>query len=189
MFNTYIALKEWAVAVEAMLKGEQSLIMRKGGIREETRDFQIASDRFYLFPTYEHQKAELIKPGYAGELADTLKLWSPGQMTVTIRGYAKLVEDIEISEQEQVDRLKPLHIWTDRFAEERLKWKRKNPLHIMILRVYLLNNPVTLPIIDSYNGCKSWIQLEGSFDEKELTPAMDGEAFERYAKQVREALK
>ena len=53
-----------------------------------------------------------------------------------------MVEDIEVSDQEQLNQLFPFHIWTENFTEERLKWKRKNPLHIMILRVYTLVQPI-----------------------------------------------
>ncbi len=47
-----VGLKEWAVAVEALRTGRQLLIMRKGGIREETKDFQVESESFiYIRPT------------------------------------------------------------------------------------------------------------------------------------------
>src|SRR3989338_5866122 len=55
-----IAFKEWAVIVNAFRQGKQILILRKGGIREETVDFQVEHNEFFLFPTYEHQnKADL----------------------------------------------------------------------------------------------------------------------------------
>ena len=59
-----MALKEWAVAVKALGRGEQTLILRKGGIHRDDRDFRLVHPEFLLFPTYLHQKAELIKPGH-----------------------------------------------------------------------------------------------------------------------------
>ena len=56
-----IALKEWAAAIKALENGTQIFIMRKGGIIEETRDFRVQSEAFYLYPTYEHQRKELLK--------------------------------------------------------------------------------------------------------------------------------
>jgi hypothetical protein len=159
--------------------------MRKGGIREETRDFQIISDAFYLFPTFEHQKKELIKPEFSPELDETLKVWNQDQSSVTIDTYAELVEDLEVMEQEIIDRLGPYHIWTDRFAEERLKWKRKNPLHVMLLRVYSLEHPVTLPIAASYYGCKSWIQLEADLSGINRKPVMNDTAFKEKVEQIK----
>ena len=56
------ALKEWAVAVEALERGETALVVRKGGIREKT--FAVPKTRFLFFKSYEHQKADQLKPAY-----------------------------------------------------------------------------------------------------------------------------
>ncbi|GCL70847.1 DUF1802 domain-containing protein [Paenibacillus naphthalenovorans] len=154
-----VCLKEWAVAVEALRTGRQLLIMRKGGIREETKDFQVESESFYLYPTYEHQKKELIKPEYRSEVKEVEAGWSGRQTEAVINCCAELAEDILISSQEELDRIARFHIWTDSFAEERLKWKRTNPLHLMLLRVYELDQAVRIPVLSEYNGCKSWISL------------------------------
>ena len=49
-----IALKEWAITVEALASGTQIMLMRKGGIHEENKDFRIIHDEFLLYQTYEH---------------------------------------------------------------------------------------------------------------------------------------
>ncbi|KEQ25515.1 DUF1802 family protein [Paenibacillus tyrfis] len=181
-----VGLKEWAVAVEALKQGRQILIMRKGGIREETRDFQVESDSFYLYPTYEHQRKELIKPEFAERVDD----WAPegnGEQA-EIGCCAELAEDILIETEEQLAKLKPFHIWTDRLAEERLKWKRTKPLHVMLLRVYALDEPVRIPVLDEYNGCKSWIGLPESLNGAPRRPVLTDEAFAIEANRIREAL-
>ena len=38
-----------------------TLLLRKGGIREEHREFRVEHPEFLLFPTFEHQRADLIK--------------------------------------------------------------------------------------------------------------------------------
>src|SRR5262245_2425056 len=58
------AYKEWAAVVHALLEGEQIVDVRKGGLREEGRHFGLQSTRFWLYPTAEHQKAELLKAPY-----------------------------------------------------------------------------------------------------------------------------
>ena len=58
------ACKEWAVIVHALLEGEQIIDVRKGGLREEGRHFDLQSTRFWLYPTAEHQKPELLKEPY-----------------------------------------------------------------------------------------------------------------------------
>ncbi|KAL3131295.1 hypothetical protein ABBQ38_000587 [Trebouxia sp. C0009 RCD-2024] len=53
-----LALKEWAVTCAALGQGDQTVILRKGGIREPT--FQPAAETFLLFPTSFHSKANLL---------------------------------------------------------------------------------------------------------------------------------
>ena len=53
------ALKEWAVTIAALAAGDQVLIVRKGGIGEKR--FELPHPRFYLFPTYAHQRPELLE--------------------------------------------------------------------------------------------------------------------------------
>src|SRR3954468_17227066 len=62
-----IAFKEWAVTVRALAEGEQLLTLRKGGIREADRHFDVEHERFFLYPTFDHQRTDLVrechKPG------------------------------------------------------------------------------------------------------------------------------
>ena len=52
-----MALKEWAAVVAALASGEQTVLFRKGGLRDgggKTRGFTLKSGRFALFPTNYH---------------------------------------------------------------------------------------------------------------------------------------
>ncbi|WP_225442733.1 DUF1802 family protein [Paenibacillus lycopersici] len=183
-----IALKEWAVAVKALTDGRQIMVLRKGGIAEETRDFRLKSPRFFLLPAYEHQRAELLKEEYRDELAAVLEGWTPDSPDAEIAAYAEAVDDIEIRDQETVDALANYHIWTDTFTEERLKWKRKQPLHLLLLRVYKLDHPVRLPMQAVYKGCKSWVDLELLPDSAAAKPVLDDGTFARRAEEIRRAI-
>ncbi|MGF7036266.1 hypothetical protein J2T17_007318 [Paenibacillus mucilaginosus] len=184
-----IGLKEWAAALDALRQGEQILIMRKGGIREETRDFQVEADSFYLYPTFEHQRKELIKPEYQAAVDRSTENWSPDLTQVALTCYAELVEDILIEDGETLAKLAGEHIWTDRFAEERLKWKKAKPLHVMLLRVYELENPATIEIREEYNGCKSWISLPGEMlQDVPRKPVLSDEEFNRKVERIRSLL-
>ena len=55
------AFKEWAVSCQTMAEGRQILLIRKGGIREESGVFRIHDPEFWLMPTYEHQNAALLQ--------------------------------------------------------------------------------------------------------------------------------
>jgi hypothetical protein len=183
-----IALKEWASAVKALREGKQILIMRKGGIIEETRDFQVESHDFYLYPTYEHQKRELMKDEYKDEVDQTMAGWSPEDTTVELSAYAEVVEDIEIYDQEQLNKLAQYHIWTDTFAEERLKWKKKNPLHVLLLRVYELEQTEEIAIDPEYLGCKSWVEIKHPLAAHKRRPVLDDAEFALQVGAVKAAL-
>ena len=62
------ALKEWAVLVDAMKRGEIVAMVRKGGIREQRAGFSVRHDRFLLYPTFFHEKANELAPRYAASL-------------------------------------------------------------------------------------------------------------------------
>ena len=49
-----IAFKEWAVTVRALAEGEQLLTLRKGGVHEPNKQFELAHNRFFLYPTFDH---------------------------------------------------------------------------------------------------------------------------------------
>jgi hypothetical protein len=184
-----IALKEWAVAIKALEEGRQILMLRKGGIAEETKDFRIKAPEFFLFPTYEHQKKELLKEEYRPQIDEIIKVWTPDENRVKITCYAKLVQDLELTDLEQVERLAPYHIWTERFAEERLRWKRRNPLHVLLLRIYRLERPYELPIAPSYLGCKSWIELQDKVPESiPLTPVLNDQEFQAKLHEIKAVL-
>ena len=63
-----VAFKEWAVTVRALAEGEQLLTLRKGGIREENKHFEIEHDRFFLYPTFDHQRNDLVRESHVPEL-------------------------------------------------------------------------------------------------------------------------
>ena len=45
------ALKEWATVVNALENGDQTVLLRKGGILEDSSGFVVESEKFFLFPT------------------------------------------------------------------------------------------------------------------------------------------
>lgn len=156
---TPLSLKEWAVAVKALGEGEQIITIRKGGLYEETRAFRLENNRFYLYPTYEHQKREMVKTEYQHLLDATLEGWSIEKQTVEIEYFAEVTDDVELMDEEKLRALTPYHIWTDNFADVRLHWKKKQPLHILFARIYRLHRPCEIVIDEEYKGCKSWHDL------------------------------
>ncbi|MEO1671947.1 MAG: DUF1802 family protein, partial [Cyanobacteria bacterium J06631_2] len=66
-------LKEWAIAVDALSQGRTIMLLRKGGIRE--RGFQVKYSPVWLYPTYEHQKPNLLKPEYVTQVTPVESGW------------------------------------------------------------------------------------------------------------------
>ena len=64
-----IAFKEWAVTVRALAEGEQLVTLRKGGIREPDKHFSLDHDRFFLYPTFDHQRSDLVRESHSRSCA------------------------------------------------------------------------------------------------------------------------
>lgn len=169
------ALKEWAVAVEALERGATALVIRKGGIREKA--FAVANRRFLLLPGYEHQRPELLKPEYRDLMEGLPNLTDDGPLRFT--SFAEVAGAYEISETESLAAIDPHHMWAPEYAESRFKWRPKKPLTVLVLRAYLLPGRVELPYSESYGGCRSWIELEEPVSVEGARPALDDGAFER----------
>ena len=168
-------LKEWAVAVRALERGETALVVRKGGIREKA--FAVANRRFLLLPGYEHQKPELLKPEYRKLLKEIPELTDEGPLRFT--SFAEVKGAYEVSEPESLAAIDPYHMWTPEYAESRFRWRPKKPLTVLVLRTYLLPEPVELPYSEAYGGCKSWIELLEPVSTAGAHPALSEEDFER----------
>lgn len=177
------ALKEWAIAVNALLAGDTILLLRKGGIREQ--GFTIASPQIWLYPTYEHQKPHLLKPAYASQVMSVEPGWHPP--TVEIQAQATITHSYEVTEPAVVEALLPFHIWNAEFVSERLKWKARLPLTVLLLRVYTLPAAQPIPYRAEYGGCKSWIDLQADLSSP-ATPVLDDLAYQAKVKAIQAVL-
>jgi hypothetical protein len=184
-----LALKEWGVIVHALLEGEQIIDVRKGGLREDGRHFDVAASRFWLSPTAEHQQRELLKAAYAHwiDLAHT----SPAGGPVTVEGWADLVDVATVTEPEHLEALDGKQIWSSDYVASRFGWKRRDPLWVLVLRVQRLHEPVTVAWRDEYGGCTSWVgygELPADPATLSSEPVLSDVAFDAKLKGVREAL-
>lgn len=176
--TTLHALKEWAVAVDALRRGESIATVRKGGIREDAREFRMEHRRFLLFPTYEHQNPDQLQGRFAARLA-TIAAAAPPTGTLRIDTWAEVTDVVELREQAPVAALSAFYPFSDAYALERLQWRPKKPLHALLLRVYRLPTPVEMPLIAAYGGCKSWIELAEPIALSSAQPALDDRAHDR----------
>jgi len=144
--------------VRALLAGEQIVDVRKGGLREDGRHFAVQAHRFWLYPTVEHQQPDLLKPAYARWVDD-----EPGELgpEVRIDGWADVVGVATVTEPDVLDALDGKVIWSRGYVESRFRWKRRDPLHLLALRVHRLAQPITVPLRDEYRACTSWVDVDG----------------------------
>jgi hypothetical protein len=182
--NMSFALKEWAVAVDALEAGKAIALLRKGGIKEVGGRFQVEYPQALLYPTYEHQKPELLKPEYAGQVAPVASGWHPE--TVRIGSWANITDVFCVSEASVVEQLLPYHIWNERLASDRLHWKPRQPLYILLLRVYKLPEAAIVPYSQAYGGCKSWIDLLQPISLSQSIPVLDEDSYVRQVEIIRE---
>jgi hypothetical protein len=167
-------LKEWAVTVRALERGDTALVVRKGGIREKA--FAVPKTRFLLLPGYEHQRPELIKPEFRHIMDEIPDLTDDGPLRFS--SFAEVEGAFEISEARDLEKLNDHHMWTHEYVESRFKWRPKKPLTVLVLRTYVLPETVELPYREGYGGCKSWIELEDSVSVEGARPALSDEEFE-----------
>lgn len=174
------------MTIAALAAGDQVLIVRKGGIGEKR--FELPHPRFHLFPTYAHQRPELVKPGARRRFADPLaRRDEPERLPLAV--YAELHSAHPIADPDALEAIDPLHILSPEYASERLRWRRIHPLWAAVLRVWTLADPPVLEVGPEHGGCVSWVELPESIGAPgERTPALSDEAFAASAAAVETAL-
>lgn len=171
-----VALKEWQIVCDLMLAGRLGFLLRKGGIHEQggPGEFELAYQQFALFPTWEHQKPEMIKP-----------TWREGMATrepegIPLRGYAEAGGVWRVEHKAALDALDDCHPWTAEQIEMRLDYRPDRPLYLVAVRAYRLDRPKTIGYRSAFAGCHSWVPLNEAeaVDPSGATPAMDDAAFD-----------
>ena len=182
------AFKEWAITIDALARGEQIIILRKGGIHEPNLHFEIEHNRFLFFPGYLHQNADLLKPRYRPLLGNEQQ-HDPSRVTLSLYAEVTEVIELELSEAKSAtDALEPFHIWAPGYALKRVHWKPLHELNVIILRCYKTEIPTTIPVLPEYSGCTSWVNLESQVPLGKMTPVISDKDFEQQVKEVRSAI-
>src|SRR5437870_90766 len=109
-----VGFKEWALVCEALGRGEQSIILRKGGIAEGRDGFGFKHDEFFLFPTFFHEQVEKVRSGLTSV---------PGRAEgkVEIKYFAKVEFATVVNDWETLLKLEPFHIWQPDVMRERFE--------------------------------------------------------------------
>ncbi len=159
------SLKEWATVVKALENGDQTVILRKGGILETASGFEIESKKFLLFPTFEHQELKHIKPQFQKYLEE-IKNNQPKEGFNEITSYAEVLDEVDVSSEEKIKLLSKFHIWSDSYIKERKDWMPDKPLKAVFLRTFKIPQK-EIPLKSEYQGCKSWININAEVSSGE----------------------
>jgi len=140
----HTSLKEWSTVIDALGRGDQVILIRKGGIADPK--FGVEANEFYLYPTYFHQGETEHRP------------------SVSITHWCEVVRTWSVRDRELVNRLGRLVAIPGETLEARYNFRADQALHVIGVRAYTLPRPATVAFRDEYAGCKSWLSVDDEVD-------------------------
>ncbi|MDC0673331.1 DUF1802 family protein [Nannocystis radixulma] len=162
-----VALKEWAVLCARLGAGEQSVLVRKGGIREpraavgEAPTFTPEHSGFWLLPTYFHAR----EPGRDRDLAPAARTLLPQVLAdapppgrLRLQLWAEVDLAVEVRDLAHLDALADVHGLSVACVADRFAYRRPG-LWVLLLRTYRTRQAIELPDLAEYAGCHSWVDL------------------------------
>ena len=176
-----VGFKEWALVCEALGRGEQTVILRKGGIAEGRDGFWFKHPEFFLFPTFFHEQIVKVR----GELRE---LPQPRDGEIEIRFATKVELTATITSLDVAMSLDRFHILQPEVVRERFAYDDAPGIHVAFVRVSRLAEPWRFPDERRYGGCRSWVQLPALSQETPLTPALDDSEHSARLAQFRAAI-
>ena len=180
------AFKEWGVICAALSAGQQSLILRKGGIHEGRDGFRVEHREFWLFPTEFHQQPGVL----ASEAEPWLDEWrarAAAPDLLVIRNYAVVEEVVEIREESLLTRLHGLHLWSEQTLHDRFHYRTPG-LFALLVRVYRRVESLHLPQSPHFAGCRSWVDFPADIPTNDLAPVLSDDAHRARWVTIRERL-
>jgi hypothetical protein len=145
-----IGFKEWSLVCDALGRGDQSIIFRKGGIAEGRSGFSFRHHEFFLFPTFFHEQIGKVRNA-TGELRQP-------DGAIAVNFFATVERAMKISSLEMAEALRPLHALSDEVLRERFDYKGKG-LNVAFVRIYRIEPAWHLANEKRYGGCRSWVDL------------------------------
>jgi hypothetical protein len=154
-----VAFKEWQLVADAIASGEQSVLLRKGGISEGKAGFQWLHDRFFLFPSLFHEQAEQVTPLPDGSLRSFTPRPGLADDDIVFSVYVETLASGRLTDWDEVLRLAPFHIWREEIVRERFEWGDEPGLAWATIRAWRLKEPWILKDRATFGGCRSWFGL------------------------------
>ena len=196
-----IAYKDWSVTVRALAEGEQLIVIRNGAADQPDGRVDLEHERFFLYPTFDFHRTDLVRESQQPEMGRALEegVWadgepSPVEMTreghlpqpdrIRVRAWAEVVDEWTVTDRKVLNELAPFHVWAPNYAERRLGWRRREPLHVALLRTHRIPRPVTVRVADEYSAAGNWAELSRELPFEGTPVLADGE-FDHVAEVIR----
>ena len=170
-----IAFKEWKVVCAALASGQQSIILRKGGIAETNGIFEPEHRVFWLYPTQLHQQRDAIKPMFASLLTEDAAQAVPCP-EIALQLTAEVVDIHYLTREDALPSLDVFHIWSREAVLKKFHYRTPG-LYVMLVRIRALSQPVLVPFEPRYDGCKSWVELTQALPLNSLQPVLSDREF------------
>lgn len=154
----HTALKEWSTVIESLGRGEQVVLIRKGGIADPK--FGVEANQFYLYPTYFHQGESDHRP------------------SVSITHWCEVVRVFTFRQIAVLHRLAAFVSIPLETLESRYRFRPDEALNVIGVRTYALPRPVAVKFQDEYAGCRSWLSIDDEIDVENSKPVLSEEALE-----------
>lgn len=172
------ALKEWAVLVDAMARGDILAMVRKGGIREKRAGFEVRHDRFLFYPTFFHENTADLAVRFHPQLAATHdRRAAPGHIRLT--HLAESVAVWTITDPALLPAVEHEHGLSPEAVLARFHYRGNPTVRIVAVRVLALPKPVEVPEAARYAGCVSWLELDADVAVADAVPVLAANEVQR----------
>lgn len=167
-----VALKEWNVVCDALRRGEQIALARKGGIDDAPGVFELRSDTFALFPTNFHADIAGVEAPRAGEMkaGESVACALVCRATRTWRVRPEAAEAC-------FERMAAASGWPVDLFAKRANWKPTCGVTVVEVRAYACEPLILAPDVDRFGGCKSWVDIDPWAFGKSARAVLSDEAF------------
>jgi hypothetical protein len=181
------ALKEWAVLVDAMARGDVIAMVRKGGIREQRAGFQVRHDRFLLYPTFFHEKAAEVAPRFLPTL-DAAHARRPPDGVVRLEYVADVAAVWAVADLDRLRAVEGEHGLAWPAVESRFHYRDRPGVRVVAVRLARLPAPVEVAERRRYAGCVSWVELDDAVPVAGAEPLVGDADFARRLAALGDAL-
>lgn len=182
-----VAFKEWAAVCRALSRGRQALILRKGGIAEARGAFRPEHSQFWLYPTHFHElQAKGLKPAFA-TLIEATDADFPAPGMLGLSHYVEVAQTWFVDKLETALALEPLHVWSAELVRQRFRYRTPG-LFVLAVRTFFLPDPIDVPELPEYAGCKTWVTLERDVPTEGGLSVLTDDEFQRALGNMRKVL-